>query len=132
MNKRGQDLSIGTVILIVLGLAVLVFLVIGFTKGFDVFFGNIGTVDPGKVQVLEKACEGYAQAGLAISYCDFKEVASKKYLNCADTSIEPSVIAAGYNKIVCDAKSVENFCKVTGHSGFTANGQDCSTFATTP
>jgi hypothetical protein len=35
LNKRGQDLSTSTIILIILGLAVLVILVIGFTIGWQ-------------------------------------------------------------------------------------------------
>jgi len=34
-NKRGQDLSIGTLILIVLGIVVLVLLILGFSLGWD-------------------------------------------------------------------------------------------------
>ena len=95
MNKKG-DVTISTIILIVLGLAVLVFLVIGLTQGWDVFFGNLGKVDPGDLQVVAKACTGYAEAGLSISFCEFKEIdtgGDDEYVNCIDGRILPLVRA---------------------------------------
>lgn len=52
MNKRGQDLSIGTLILIVLGIVVLVLLILGFSLGWsnlwekiDIFGGTSSVGD---------------------------------------------------------------------------------------
>lgn len=41
MNKKAQDLSIGTLILIVLGIVVLVILVLGFSMGWDNLWNKI-------------------------------------------------------------------------------------------
>ncbi|MEK6846768.1 MAG: hypothetical protein AABY16_01230, partial [Nanoarchaeota archaeon] len=59
-NRKG-DVTITTVILIVLGLAVLVMLVIGFTKGWDFFFGIFDS-GPSDLQTVAKACIGYVEA----------------------------------------------------------------------
>ena len=52
VNKRGQDLSIGTLILIVLGIIVLVLLILGFSMGWsnlwdkiNIFGGTSGVGD---------------------------------------------------------------------------------------
>ena len=113
-NKKG-DVTISTVILIILGLAVLVFLVIGLTQGWDIVFGNVGKVDPGDLQVVAQACKGYAQAGLGISYCEFKKInlgGDDEYVNCIDSRIEP-VVSEGYSgsKPTCTGQNtVLNFC----------------------
>ena len=41
LNKKGQDLSIGTLILIVLGIVVLVLLILGFTLGWGNLWDRI-------------------------------------------------------------------------------------------
>ncbi len=64
-NKKG-DVTISTIILIVLGLAVLVLVIIGFTKGWGFLFG-IFDVTPSNLQQLSLACEGAASVG----YNDF-------------------------------------------------------------
>ena len=58
VNKRGQNLTLGTIILIILGIAVLVFLIFGFTTGwgnlFDRFKNFAGTSN---VDTIKQACE---------------------------------------------------------------------------
>ena len=41
MNKKGQNLTLGTIILIVLGIAVLVFLIFGFYTGWNNMWSKI-------------------------------------------------------------------------------------------
>src|SRR3989344_5391689 len=71
-NKKG-DVTISTVILIVLGLAVLVLLIIGFTKGWDFFFGIFDS-GPSDLQTVAKACIGYVEASLSIDFCKYRLV----------------------------------------------------------
>ena len=75
MNKKGQELSIGTLILILIGVAILVLLILGFTMGFG-FILDIFKLGPG--QQLEKVrigCGIAAEASLTIDFCTtFKEV----------------------------------------------------------
>jgi hypothetical protein len=75
INKKGQELSIGTLILILIGVVILVLLILGFTMGFD-FILDIFKLGPG--QQLEKVrtgCNIAAEASLTIDFCTaFKEV----------------------------------------------------------
>ncbi len=113
VNKRGQELSIGTIILIILGLAVLVFLIIGFTKGWDFFFGNIGRIDPGKLEAVAQACKGYVDAELTIAYCTFRDVGGDEYVNCEDERIKKVLSEAGLTALgTCTNK--EDFCNGQG------------------
>jgi hypothetical protein len=114
MNRKG-DVTITTVILIVLGLAVLVFLVIGLTQGWDVFFGTIGTVDPGDLQVFAKACVGYAEAELGISFCDFKKIdagGDDEWINCKDSRLDSELASLSVSEPTCSGSNTAvGFCK---------------------
>jgi hypothetical protein len=59
MNKRGQDLTLGTVILIVLGIAVLVFLIFGFSSGWGNLWDRITNAVGGKANLdtIRSGCE---------------------------------------------------------------------------
>lgn len=67
MNKKGQGLSVETVILIVIGVLVLVFLIIGFTMGWAKIFPFINP--PNNVKDISDKC-GYAcQTDDKYNYC---------------------------------------------------------------
>ena len=67
MNKKGQGLSVETVILIVIGVLVLVFLIIGFTMGWNKIFPFINP--PNNVKDVVDKC-GYAcQTDDKYNYC---------------------------------------------------------------
>jgi hypothetical protein len=59
MNKKGQELTLGTVILIVLGIAVLVFLIFGFSTGWGNLWDKITNFSGGKVNLdtVRQGCE---------------------------------------------------------------------------
>src|SRR3989338_10355977 len=83
---RKGDVTITTVILIVLGLAVLVMMIIGFTKGWDFFFGIFDDA-PSKLQQIAEACAIYAQGSLTIDFCNYKLVGNEEIVNCQDNRI---------------------------------------------
>ena len=112
MAKKG-DVTITTVILIVLGLAILVFLIMGVTQGFDIFFGSIEKLDPGDLQILATACVGYAEADADISYCTFKSVdtSEEEWINCEDSRLQETI----ENEITvtlpeCNVDASKDFC----------------------
>lgn len=86
MNKRAQDLSITTLILIALGIIVLVIIILGFTKGWNFVFGKFDLVPGQDLQTVVSACGIAGQAGLSADYCNtFREIeigGEKKYVNC--------------------------------------------------
>ncbi len=81
--KRKGDVTISTVILIILGLAVLVMLIVGFTQGFDFLFGLFDR-GPSELQTLASACVLYAKGGLQIDFCTYRE-AGDELVRCDDS-----------------------------------------------
>ncbi|MCK9595600.1 hypothetical protein M0R19_00215 [Candidatus Pacearchaeota archaeon] len=65
-NKRGQGLSVNMIILIILGLAVLVILIIGFTMGWQTILPFLGgdTVDK-----VVQDCSTSCLAGQQYNFC---------------------------------------------------------------
>lgn len=107
INRKG-DVTISTVILIVLGLVVLVMLIVGFTQGFDFFFGKFDNA-PSELQTLAKACVLYAQGSLRIDFCNYRLVGDE-IINCRDSRIIDSLKTDGIdtdlNSLRCD---MDNF-----------------------
>lgn len=59
LDKKGQSLTTGTIVLIVLGIAVLVFLIFGFSTGWSSLWGRIsGFVGGGSnLDSIKQGCE---------------------------------------------------------------------------
>jgi hypothetical protein len=96
MNKKAQDLSIGTLILIVLGIVVLVLLILGFSMGWSNLWEKINIFGGGSsVGDIATSCTIAVTQANQYAYCqDFKKVKSGstiEYLNCEDTRIQPSL-----------------------------------------
>jgi len=85
-NKRGQDLSIGTLILIVLGIVVLVLLILGFSIGWKDLFAKIGILSGGSnLETVVQACNLHASSKAVSSYCEFKQLTINSktvWVNC--------------------------------------------------
>jgi hypothetical protein len=92
-KQRKGDVTISTVILIILGLAVLVMLIVGFTKGWDTIFGPLDNA-PSELQTVAKACEIYAKGALRIDFCTYRLVGNE-IVNCRDERIIKSLQDAG-------------------------------------
>jgi hypothetical protein len=71
-NKRGQQMTIGTIVAIVLGVAVLVFLIFGFSTGWKNMWDKVtlfsGTGDI-NVDDIRMACVGACNRGSADAFC---------------------------------------------------------------
>jgi hypothetical protein len=65
-NNKGQDLSTSTIILIILGIAVLVILIIGFTTGWS-FFKNL--ISPTNVDATIQDCASACETSQSYSFC---------------------------------------------------------------
>jgi hypothetical protein len=74
VNRKGQELSIGTLILIVLGIIVLVLLVLGFSIGWDKLFSTVGISTGSDLSTLEAACKVALSTQSKTSFCEFKKV----------------------------------------------------------
>ena len=73
-NKKGQELSIGTLVLIVIGVIVLVLLVLGFSMGWSNLFSKIGIYQGSDETSAVTACRSYIGSNSLAGYCEFKDV----------------------------------------------------------
>jgi len=71
LNKKGQDLSIGTLILIVLGIVVLVLLILGFTMGWNNLWDRINIFGGGAtIGNVATACTNAVTTNDKFSFCE--------------------------------------------------------------
>ncbi len=144
-NKKG-DVTISTIILIVLGLAVLVMLIVGFTKGWSFFF-DLFDSGPSQLQTVAKACVAYAQGSLTIDFCKYRlieENGNDELINCLDKRITSTLISSGVDlgksELACstekgnDAKSLacNNLVQDSKLKDVKIDGVACSTYYSGP
>ena len=114
MNKKAQDLSIGTLILIVLGIIVLVLLILGFSYGWSNLWEKIN-IFGGKTSISDVVtnCNLAVTSNAVYTYCnEFKQVTidnKKEYVNCED----PRVASGITTKIDCINIENTNYGSVT-------------------
>lgn len=87
MNKRGQELSVGTLILIVLGIVLLVLLILGFSLGWSNLWEKIGIFSSStSLESVAQKCTLAVTSSSLVSYCEtFSQVTvdgNKMYINC--------------------------------------------------
>ena len=74
MNKRGQQMTLGTLIAIILGIAVLVLLIFGFTTGWNNMWDRVTVGTSSSIIELKIAdCEADCSAGEANAFCKEKK-----------------------------------------------------------
>lgn len=96
MDRKGQDLSIGTLILIVLGIIVLVLLILGFSLGWSNLWSRINIFGGGaSINDVVAACNLAVTSNNVYGYCeDFKKIKSGsevEYVNCLDERVDSSL-----------------------------------------
>ncbi len=72
MDKAGQQMTLGTIIAIVLGIAVLVFLIFGFSSGWNNLWDKVTAFGGGDVNIdtIEQACALACSTQSSSSYCN--------------------------------------------------------------
>jgi hypothetical protein len=110
-NKRGQELSTNTIILLILGLVILVVLILGFSTGWS-FFKNI--INPTNVDSIVEECATTCSLSQKFSYCSAEKTLR---VNEDDFSVKTScaVMAnspelAKYNVQKCPAIKCDLTC----------------------
>jgi len=111
VNKKAQDLSIGTLILIVLGVIVLVLLILGFSMGWGNLWEKINIFQGGSnVETVIQACSLHAVNNARYSYCsDFKQIRidnKKQYINCESSLVSPRL----EKRLTCDGDEAREKC----------------------
>lgn len=91
VNKKGQEMSVTTLILIVMGVVLLVLLVLGFSMGWTNLWAKINIFQGGTtLDSAVQACKISVSSDASASFCEFKLVTIdgvKQYVNCQDSSI---------------------------------------------
>lgn len=72
--KKDGDMTIGTIIAIVLGVAVLVFLIFGFSSGWDALWSNVVNIGNTETNIdeISTACDIACSTSSTYSYCTQK------------------------------------------------------------
>lgn len=87
-NKKAQEFSIATLLLLVLGVIVLVIIILGFWKGWDWIFGKIPFLPGGDLATFKQGCNLAAKMDSSEDYCqEYKPVklpgsSEAVYINC--------------------------------------------------
>ena len=129
MNKKGAELTIGTIIIIVLGVVVLALLVWGFSTGWSNLWGKISSWGGGSnVDTIKQACALECNGGQHTAYCTDQKTLitgdkTKYFGTChgfeKNAKIQPMSVASCNGDNFCTAANgvaVPN-TKVTGADG---------------
>ena len=102
MNKRGQEgITLGTLLLIILGVVVVIVIILGATGIFGDIFSKREAL-PGDLEAVAQSCKIASQAGLFTDYCyNFKKVSKNEYINCQDARVEESLDRQSAELIPC-------------------------------
>ena len=132
MNKRGQGLSTNAIIMIILGVAILVILILGFTLGWK---SLVPFIKQDNVDTIVKACETACSTKSKFSYCS-KIVELKTEDKRIDTTCYLLEKVDEFNKYGLEACNIdcEIECKdleIDGNKGSTelSEGYDITSFA---
>ena len=133
VNKKGQEMSVATLILIVIGIVVLVLVILGFTMGWKSLWEKVNIFQPSSnVDSLMQSCNfALTQPG---AFCEYKLVSldgKSQYVNCRDSRISsglegsaPSDCATNTPKIYCASLTAAG----KDVSNTLVNGQLCSAY----
>ena len=104
MNKRGQGLSVNAIVLIVLGVLILVFLIIGFTMGWNKILPWIKPSN--NVKDVADACKLACSTGSVYNFCTKKmevrldkEIADELGLSTPEIKDTCENLAANYPEL---------------------------------
>ncbi|MEM4326342.1 MAG: hypothetical protein QXU40_03505 [Candidatus Pacearchaeota archaeon] len=140
MSKRAQtEVSLGTMLLLILGIVALVIVIIGFTSGWNYIFSSIGLL-PDDLTKMAVLCKEYAGIdALKVSYCEFKEgrIQGKKgWYNCKYVYDVLSDVRGGgavdFSRVDCNESLESIYCNNLRKSlgdkseNIIVNGKKCS------
>jgi len=130
VNKKGQEMSVATLVLIVIGIVVLVMLILGFSMGWQNLWAKVNIFGGGSnVETVVQSCKLAASSDSTFSYCsEFKKITisgKTEYINCQDDRVKSGVD----NQLDCG--STFNACATwqgqNPGKNATVNGKDCLT-----
>ena len=99
-DKRGLEIAISTLVLLILGIAVLIGLILFFRKGLSNFDnGTKPFLENSEAVVVKEACEAACKAGNRFSFCCKNYTVDDQQILCNDSRLE----------VDCSALSCEGF-----------------------
>jgi hypothetical protein len=103
-NKKGQGMSISSIILIILGLVILVILILGFVIGWDKIAPWIGGSN--NIDTLKNSCGTACSTNSQFDFCsvkrDVKDGTNAKFqATCNDLATRATYTARGYGITPC-------------------------------
>ena len=110
MDKKGQEMSVTTLILIVIGVVLLVILILGISMGWGNLWNKINIISGGSgVESVIESCKIASVSDQLYAYCnEFKQVTvdgKKQYITCQ------SPLVIGLDKqLTCTGKPVDEKC----------------------
>ena len=88
-DKKGFELAISTIILLILGLLVVLGLILAFTGGLKKFQKNTGILlDSAEGSIVKKACELACAGEDKVTYCCKNQTIQGQVLLCSDKRLE--------------------------------------------
>lgn len=110
MNKKGQELSVGTLILIVLGIVLLVLLILGFSLGWSNLWEKINIFSSStSLESVAQKCNLAVTSNSLISYCETFSLVTvdgkKMYINCEYEKLNLD------KKLICNSGRDVEKCK---------------------
>ena len=111
INKRGQEMSTTTIILLILGVIVLVVLILGFTIGWNKI---VPWISSNNVNTIVTSCDAACATGDKYGFCtaekELNDGTNKITTNCATFSVYPDYTKYGIktcNTISCNFKCTD-------------------------
>jgi len=104
-NKRGQQMTLGTIIAIVLGIAVLVFLIFGFSSGWNNLWSKVTAFGgDNNVDTIVQACALRCSTGDEYGFCTANQTLKVKGNDPVILSCD-ALSGGGYGIEVCNGIS---------------------------
>ena len=104
MNKKAETNTIGVTIAIILGIALIVFLIWGFSSNWSMFSSTAGAY-AGKTNIdtVKQACELQCQGDRNAEFCTVK----KTVIDAEGTSSQKTCVEAPLSKGTCKGNVIE-------------------------
>ena len=88
MNKRGFEMAISTLVVIVLAIMVLVALALAFTGSFDKFVSYIRGFSGSDINNQQKLCQSQCDLNSVQDFCCQEKTISKEKVTCQDKRLD--------------------------------------------
>ncbi len=90
-RKRGMQLAISTLVLLILSVLILIALIMSFTIGWEDFFNKIRGYSPGELDSVISICNTQCSLGSKYDFCCQEKELGKKKILCIDDILKDEV-----------------------------------------